>query len=89
MNEVSTKKPKKIEDLAAGDGASESQAVSGALPVRSPRVEAGACPRSAAHSRTRVYRTVGQTRYCVCDDCGTTFKRIGPEATLPVAAAAE
>ena len=36
---------------------------------------AGPCPDSKNHRNTRVYRTVGRIRYCVCDDCGTTWKR--------------
>jgi len=38
-------------------------------PVRSPKTTAGPCPRVKHHTNTRVYRTDGQTRYCVCDDC--------------------
>jgi hypothetical protein len=52
-----------------------------AEPVRSPQVFAGDCPKSPTHKQTRVYRTVGQTRYCVCDDCGHTWKQIGPAAS--------
>jgi hypothetical protein len=63
----------------AGDAAS---AASGnAQPVRTPQVFAGACPVSDSHENTRVYRTAGVTRYCVCDDCGKTWKKSGPPAT--------
>jgi hypothetical protein len=51
--------------------------------VRTPLVRAGACPRAEHHKNTRVYRTVGETRYCVCDDCGHTWKRTGPRAGTP------
>lgn len=49
-------------------------------PVRTPRVFAGPCPQSPHHKSTRVYRTVGVVRYCVCDNCGTTWKQQGPAA---------
>lgn len=49
-------------------------------PVRRPRVFALACPVNPKHVATRVYRTDGETRYCVCDDCGATWKQIGPAA---------
>jgi hypothetical protein len=52
-------------------------------PVRTMNVEAGPCEKHPHHINTRVYRTVGQTRYCVCDDCGHTYKRIGPPAATP------
>ena len=51
--------------------------------TRSPRVTAGRCIRNANHKKTRVYTTKGRTRYCVCDDCGATWKVEGPEATAP------
>lgn len=44
------------------------------------RVLAGACPQSPRHENTRVYNTRGATRYCCCDDCGHTWKVIGPTA---------
>ncbi len=50
------------------------------LPVRKQRVFAGPCPRAAAHTQTRVYRTAGRTRYCVCDSCGHTWKQVGEAA---------
>ncbi len=52
----------------------------GAEPVRKKRVYAGPCPRNAEHAATRVYRTDGQVRYCVCDDCGETWKKTGPRS---------
>jgi hypothetical protein len=51
---------------------------------RTFRVYAGKCPRHPAHQNTRVYRTAGRIRYCVCDDCGETWKMQGPLATEPV-----
>ena len=51
-----------------------------AEPVRSPVVFAGPCPRSDNHKNTRVYKTDGRIRRCVCDDCGETWKRTGPRA---------
>ena len=39
-------------------------------------VKAGACPKSANHSATKVYRTDGRTRYCKCNDCGHTWKKV-------------
>ena len=44
------------------------------------KVEAGPCPQSERHKNTRVYRTVSRIRYCVCDDCGATWKRALPPA---------
>lgn len=35
---------------------------------------AGDCPTNAKHANTRIYRTMGSIRFCVCDDCGTTWK---------------
>jgi hypothetical protein len=49
--------------------------------VRTPQVFAGECPNNAAHLATRVYKTLGEVRYCVCDDCGRTWKKEGPRAT--------
>jgi hypothetical protein len=48
--------------------------------VRTPQVFAHVCPHNPAHTRTRVYRTVGVKRYCVCDDCGETWSQFGPRA---------
>lgn len=48
--------------------------------VQHPKVNAGPCPKSKSHPNTRVYRTKGQTRFCVCDDCGETWKKSGPLA---------
>lgn len=36
----------------------------------------GPCPKSAHHVRRRVYRTTELVRYCVCDDCGETWKMV-------------
>jgi hypothetical protein len=58
-------------EAPAGDG----------KPVRTPQVRAGACPKSELHTATRVYKTLGEVRYCVCDDCGHTWKKHGPPAT--------
>lgn len=49
-------------------------------PVRKQQVFALPCQKTPAHRNTRVYRTDGPTRYCVCDDCGHTWKQIGPPA---------
>ncbi len=38
---------------------------------------AGSCPKGAAHTATRVYRTEGRTRYCKCNDCGHTWTVAG------------
>lgn len=48
--------------------------------VSSPKVNAGGCPISKRHENTKVYKTVGRTRYCRCDDCGHTWKQTGPFA---------
>jgi hypothetical protein len=44
------------------------------------RARVGNCPMQPRHVNTRIYRTVGSTRYCVCDDCGQTWKFSGPAA---------
>lgn len=54
-----------------------------AKPTRRLRVYAGPCPRASLHKNTRVYRTDGAVRYCVCDDCGRTWKKTGPVAAEP------
>lgn len=51
-----------------------------AEPVKSPRVTAGPCPLADVHTNTRVYNTKGTTRFCVCDDCGHTWKKTGERA---------
>jgi hypothetical protein len=56
-----------------------------AQPVRTPQVFAGECPNNAAHAATRVYKTLREVRYCVCDDCGRTWKKTGPAAGAKVA----
>ena len=45
--------------------------------VRTPKVHAEPCPKSANHTNTKVYKTTGRTRYCRCDDCGHTWKQTG------------
>ncbi len=57
------------------------------LPSRKKRVFAGACPNKETHANTRVYKTDGLIRYCVCDDCGHTWKQTGPKAESEPAAA--
>lgn len=47
--------------------------------VASPRVKAAACENCGSES-TRVYKTEGRIRRCVCDHCGTTWKLTGPFA---------
>lgn len=44
-------------------------------------VSAGVCPRVPAHGPGRVYKTNNQVRYCVCDQCGDTWKKAGPPAS--------
>lgn len=39
------------------------------------RAAAGPCPRVSTHVNTRIYSTKGRTRYCICDDCGETWKQ--------------
>jgi NAD-dependent SIR2 family protein deacetylase len=51
--------------------------------VRTPQVFAAACPANSEHKATRVYKTHGEVRYCVCDDCGKTWKQTGPRASGP------
>lgn len=48
--------------------------------VKRPRANAGPCPAHPNHTATRVYTTRGVTRYCVCDDCGHTWKVTGERA---------
>jgi len=48
--------------------------------VSRPRVDAGPCPASASHKNTVVYKTAGRVRRCKCNDCGMTWKKIGPFA---------
>ena len=43
------------------------------------RIEAGTC-RECKSSRSRVYKTQGVHRYCVCDECGHTWSKAGPLA---------
>lgn len=42
-------------------------------------VKAEACPSCKSES-TRIYKTDGRTRRCVCDHCGGTWKQTGPFA---------
>jgi hypothetical protein len=51
-----------------------------ATPPKSPakRVTAGPCELHKTHLRTRIYKTVNRTRYCVCDDCGHFWKVVIP-----------
>jgi hypothetical protein len=39
------------------------------------------CPRSE-HHKSRVYRTVGRVRHCVCDDCGHEWQQPGEYANV-------
>lgn len=41
------------------------------------RMRRAVCPVNPEHGRTRVYKTAGRTRHCVCDDCGKTWKQTG------------
>lgn len=62
------------------------------LPVRKQLVYAGPCqrvlgPGATPHKHTRVTSTQGKIRYCICDDCGEKWKKVGPvvgEAQLGV-----
>jgi len=44
------------------------------------RIEAGQCDACKAKTGTRVYKTQGVVRYCVCDQCGHTWQKSGPLA---------
>ena len=46
----------------------------------SPRLTAGPCQREPKHTNTRIHKTTGRVRHCVCDDCGHTWKQTGPFA---------
>jgi hypothetical protein len=52
-------------------------------PTRPMKVFAGNCPTSPRHINTKVYRTVDKIRYCVCHDCGATWKQSGPASAAP------
>lgn len=39
------------------------------------KVYAGPCPVNKDHKKRRVYSKSGNARYCVCDDCGKTWKQ--------------
>jgi len=42
------------------------------------------CPTSPSHQHLRVYDYHGETCFCVCDDCGTTWSKTGERgADLP------
>lgn len=47
--------------------------------VSSPKIKAQACESCGSNS-TRVYKTEGRIRRCVCDHCGNTWKLSGPFA---------
>jgi hypothetical protein len=47
--------------------------------VASPKIRAAECA-SCGSGQTRVYKTEGRVRRCVCDNCGTTWKLTGPFA---------
>jgi hypothetical protein len=47
--------------------------------VASPRIRAAAC-EACGSEHTRVYKTEGRIRRCVCDHCGATWKLTGPFA---------
>jgi len=47
--------------------------------VASPKIKAQACETCGSNS-TRVYKTEGRIRRCVCDHCGNTWKLSGPFA---------
>jgi len=46
----------------------------------SPRMAAPCCERIETHTNTRIIKTVGRIRKCVCDDCGHVWKITGPFA---------
>lgn len=56
------------------------------LPTNSPRVRCSPCPTTKhlpeeqQHKNRRIYNTLGKTRYCVCDECGETWKMIADPA---------
>lgn len=43
-------------------------------------VTAGPCPVNGAHSPTRISSTQGRIRYCVCDQCGERWQKVGERA---------
>lgn len=47
--------------------------------VAKPRAKAQVCP-SCGGEHTRIYKTEGRVRRCVCDTCGNTWKQTGPFA---------
>ena len=47
--------------------------------VASPKIRAAACD-ACGSEQTRVYKTEGRIRRCVCDHCGNTWKLTGPFA---------
>jgi hypothetical protein len=49
-------------------------------PPKKERIHAGPCDRVPTHKNTRVYNTKGRVRFCVCDDCGATWKKTAAEA---------
>jgi hypothetical protein len=61
-------------------GAAVATKVSRKPTYRPKRASAGPCPRVTSHVNTRIYKTAGTTRYCVCDDCGETWKQTGQAA---------
>ena len=66
--------------MARSNKATELRQAAVAIATRSKKVRAAVCPKSENHTNTRVYRTVGKTRFCVCDECGETWKQIADEA---------
>lgn len=52
-------------------------------------VAAGACPVCKNDKHSQIYDTKGQSRYCKCNNCGETWKKVGPLANQLVDLALE
>jgi Zn ribbon nucleic-acid-binding protein len=46
-----------------------------AVPTRKKLARAAVCPKNAAHTNTRIYKTTDRVVYVVCDECGETWKQ--------------
>jgi hypothetical protein len=41
-----------------------------------PKMKPGPCVRVPTHTNTKIYKTAGRVRYCICHDCGETWRQI-------------
>jgi len=80
MAKATTKKQDAAENGSAEKEQAETKPTGEIRKTRSPRVFAAVCERNPNHQSTRIYKTKGRTRYCVCDDCGHTWKQVGEPA---------